>query len=124
MKRKKPFFDDKTQLDLNCIWVSALVAADEILPSNGYLKLAEEFDYRLIRSNKNDRGFTKINSVLFKNQKLKWKRLNDNSDIIKIELIDDLKPGEKILFSVIYEIKLPNSKVFKYGINKYKDVRF
>ena len=43
MKRKKPFFDDKTQLDLNCIWVSALVAADEILPSNGYLKLAEEF---------------------------------------------------------------------------------
>ena len=43
MKKKKPFFDDKTQLDLNCIWVSALVAADEILPSNGYLKLAEEF---------------------------------------------------------------------------------
>ena len=43
LKRKKPFFDDKTQLDLNCIWVSALVAADEILPSNGYLKLAEEF---------------------------------------------------------------------------------
>ena len=43
LKRKKPFFDDKTQLDLNCIWVSALVAANEILPSNGYLKLAEEF---------------------------------------------------------------------------------
>ena len=42
-KRKKPFFDDKTQLDLNCLWLSALVAANEILPDKGYLKLAEDF---------------------------------------------------------------------------------
>ena len=42
-KRKKPFFDDKTQLDLNCLWISSLVTADEILPDKGYLKLAEEF---------------------------------------------------------------------------------
>ena len=42
-KKKKPFFDDKTQLDLNCLWVSSLVAANEILPNNGYLKLAEKF---------------------------------------------------------------------------------
>ena len=43
LKRKKPFFDDKTQLDLNCLMISALLAADDILPNNGYLKLAEEF---------------------------------------------------------------------------------
>ena len=42
-KRKKPFFDDKTQLDLNCLWVSSLISASEILPHKGYLKLAEEF---------------------------------------------------------------------------------
>ena len=42
-KRNKPFFDDKTQLDLNCLWISALVAANEVLPKRGYLKLAEEF---------------------------------------------------------------------------------
>ncbi len=42
-KRKKPFFDDKTQLDLNCLWISALISADGILPKNDYLKLAEEF---------------------------------------------------------------------------------
>ena len=41
-KRNKPFFDDKTQLDLNCLTVSALVAANEILPEKKYLKLAEE----------------------------------------------------------------------------------
>ena len=43
LKRKKPFFDDKTQLDLNCLMISALIAANEILPKNGYLKLAEDF---------------------------------------------------------------------------------
>jgi len=42
-KRNKPFFDDKTQLDLNCLWISSLVAANEILPSKGYLELAEIF---------------------------------------------------------------------------------
>ncbi len=43
LKRKKPFFDDKTQLDLNCLWISSLVAADEILPNKEYLKSAENF---------------------------------------------------------------------------------
>ena len=42
-KRTKPFFDDKTQLDLNCMWLSSLIAANEILPNKGYIKLAEEF---------------------------------------------------------------------------------
>ncbi len=42
-KRNKPFFDDKTQLDLNCLWISSLVAASEILPDKGYLNLAENF---------------------------------------------------------------------------------
>ena len=42
-KKTRPFFDDKTQLDLNCLWISSLVAAHEIWPEKGYLKLAEEF---------------------------------------------------------------------------------
>ena len=43
LKRTKPFFDNKTQLDLNCLWISALVSANEILPQREYLKLAEDF---------------------------------------------------------------------------------
>ena len=42
-KKNKPFFDNKVQLDLNCIWVSALIAAEKVLPSNNYLKLAETY---------------------------------------------------------------------------------
>jgi uncharacterized protein YyaL (SSP411 family) len=42
-KKIKPFFDDKIQLDLNCLWISALISAEKILPNNKYLKLAETF---------------------------------------------------------------------------------
>ena len=47
LKRKKPFFDNKTQLDLNCLWISALVAASDIFPDKKYLKLAEQFFSRI-----------------------------------------------------------------------------
>ncbi len=42
-KRKRPFFDDKSQLDLNSLWISSLVYAHEIFPDKNYLRLAEEF---------------------------------------------------------------------------------
>jgi uncharacterized protein YyaL (SSP411 family) len=43
LKKKKPFFDDKTQLDLNCLWISGLISAHDILPEKSYLKIAESF---------------------------------------------------------------------------------
>ena len=43
LKKNKPFFDDKTQLDLNCLWISGLISAQDILPEKGYLKIAESF---------------------------------------------------------------------------------
>ena len=44
-KKKKPFFDNKSQLDLNCLWISALISAHEISPKKNYLKIAEDFFY-------------------------------------------------------------------------------
>ncbi len=41
-KRKKPFFDKKNQLDLNCLWVSALVSLNSVIPDENYLKKAEK----------------------------------------------------------------------------------
>ncbi len=42
-KRKKPFFDKKNQLDLNCLWVSSLITLNSIIPGENYLKAAENF---------------------------------------------------------------------------------
>jgi len=46
-KKNKPFFDNKVQLDLNCLWVSALIAAEKILPKHDYLQIAETYYYSL-----------------------------------------------------------------------------
>jgi uncharacterized protein len=42
-KKIKPFFDSKIQLDLNCLWVSALVSAEQIMPKRNFLKIAETY---------------------------------------------------------------------------------
>ena len=43
LKRNKPFFDKKIQLDLNCLWISSLIAANEVLPDKKYLQQAEKY---------------------------------------------------------------------------------
>ena len=57
LQRTKPFFDDKTQLDLNCLMISALISANEILPKKGYFELAEALfieDYAFLINAIND----------------------------------------------------------------------
>ena len=39
--KNKPFFDNKIQLDLNCLWISALISTEKILPNKNYLQTAE-----------------------------------------------------------------------------------
>ena len=46
-QRKKPFFDNKTQLDLNCIWVSSLISLSSVIPDGDHLKTAEIFFERI-----------------------------------------------------------------------------
>ena len=41
-KKIKPFFDSKNQLDLNCIWISALVSSHKVMPKDGFLADAEK----------------------------------------------------------------------------------
>ena len=49
-KKIKPFFDSKIQLDLNCLWVSALISAEQILPNKNFLKIAETY-YKNLEKN-------------------------------------------------------------------------
>ena len=56
-KKNKPFFDNKIQLDLNCIWVSALISAGKVLPKNNYLEIAENY-------------YTNLEKLFFKGDRL------------------------------------------------------
>ncbi len=48
-KRPKPFFDDKTQIDLNAYWISTLIFVAEIFNKEEWKKLALS-NYNLIKS--------------------------------------------------------------------------
>ncbi len=52
--RKKPFFDSKTQLDLNCIWVSTLTYLHSSFPKGNYLQIAESFFEKIEKRYLND----------------------------------------------------------------------
>jgi len=39
--KNKPFFDNKVQLDLNCLWVSSLILAHSVIPNKNFLEKAE-----------------------------------------------------------------------------------
>ena len=57
-KKNKPFFDNKIQLDLNCLWVSALISADKISLNNNFLKIAETY-------------YKNLEKIFFNKEKLK-----------------------------------------------------
>ena len=54
-KKIKPFFDDKSQLDLNCIWVSSLISSYQTLKDKRYLDLAETFFLNITKKYKDEK---------------------------------------------------------------------
>ena len=48
-KRPKPFFDDKTQIDLNAYWISTLIFVAEVLNKEEWKKLSLS-NYNLIKN--------------------------------------------------------------------------
>ena len=49
-KKKKPFFDNKTQMDLNSLWISVLIQADKITNDEKLHKKAETY-YKNLEKN-------------------------------------------------------------------------
>ena len=112
LKKNKPFFDNKTQLDLNCLWISGLISAHEILPQKGYLKTAELFfsniDEKYIKKNiqhsySQDVVFLEdyafliqaLNDLSDKTMNFKYKELAKN---LCTEVIDKFYIKEKDIF--------------------------
>ena len=48
-KRPKPFFDDKTQIDLNAYWISTLIFVAEVFDKEEWKKLALK-NYNIIKN--------------------------------------------------------------------------
>ena len=55
-KRSKPFFDDKTQIDLNAYWLSTLIFVAEVLNNENWRNLVYS-NYELIKNLTRDEVF-------------------------------------------------------------------
>ncbi len=84
-------------------------------------RLSEEYSLKFQRSTKNQRGYTLINKIYNENV-LNYSRIKDQIDLIKINLLNPLKPGDSISFNIDFQIILPNDNFTGYGINKSLDV--
>ncbi len=123
-KRNKPFFDDKTQLDLNCLWISSLIDANEVMPEKGYLKYAEEF-FSLIEKkyikNKIYHSYSK-EIVFIEDYAFLIKALNDLSD--KTMKFKYKISAQELCKEAITKFYLNEKNIFQKNSIKNNDVFF
>ena len=124
LNRKKPFFDDKTQLDLNCLMISALIAANEILPNNEYLKLAEEFFLKIENKyikNKIYHSYSK-DVVFIEDYAFLINAINDLADITLNFKYKDL--ARKLSKEAIKKFFLEDKNIFQKNPKNNNDIFF
>lgn len=92
-RKTKPYFDNKIQLDLNCIWVSALISAETILPNNNFLKIAEKY-------------YKNLESIFFNKERLQH-------TILKPEVFLEDYAYSIAMFLDLYEETLKPDYLFK-----------
>ena len=123
-KKNKPFFDDKTQLDLNCMMISALVSADEILPEKGYLKIAEDLFFKINKKyveNKIYHSFSK-EIVFIEDFAFLINALNDLSDKTMNFKYKDL--AKKLSLEAIKRFYLNEKNIFQKNQVNNSDIFF
>ena len=124
LKKNKPFFDDKTQLDLNCMWISGLIAAHEVLPERGYLNLAESF-FNLIEENylkKNIQHSYSKEIVFLEDYAFLINALNDLSDKTMNFKYKDL--AKKLSVEAINKFYLREKNIFQKNQKDNNDIFF
>ena len=123
-KRNKPLFDDKTQLDLNCLMISALISSNEILPKKGYLKLAEEIFLKIEKKyieNKIYHSYSK-DIVFIEDYAYLINAVNDLSEITMNFKFKDL--ARKLSQEAMAKFFLEDKKIFQKNPKINNDIFF
>ena len=123
-KKNRPFFDDKTQLDLNCLWISSLISANEVLPSKKYLNLAEEFFIKIEKKYLKDRihhSYSK-DIVFIEDYAYLINALNDLSD--KTMKFKYKELAKKTTLEAISKFYLKSNNIFQKNPKDKNDIFF
>ena len=124
LQRTKPFFDDKTQLDLNCLMISALISANEIFPKKEYLKLAEEIFLKVEKKyieNKIHHSYS-TNVVFIEDYAFLINAINDLSDKTMNFKYKNL--AKKLIKDAIAKFFLTDKNIFQKNPKNNNDIFF
>ncbi|MAW95072.1 MULTISPECIES: metalloprotease [unclassified Leeuwenhoekiella] len=81
------------------------------------IRFEENYDRRFHLAPEEDRGSSKINNIIDENfRNLKFKRLPDAEDILRVNLNKPLLPGQAQKIKMNYNIRVPDSKFTGYGV--------
>lgn len=85
-------------------------------------RIADEYknDFHLAKNE--DRGFTVVTSIKQNDSVLKFERVKNQMDVIKVELAQTLAPSAVYTINLEYLVQVPNSKFTSYGITDSGDL--
>jgi len=81
-------------------------------------RLLDDYDRSLYFSEKKERGYSKIFSIINKHNLAHFEIDESTPDIIKIPLKSNLSPNDSLEIVATYKVKIPNAKFTKYGKTK------
>lgn len=79
-------------------------------------RFAEDYVRRFHFAREGERGYSKIYSIANENsQSLSWERPEGSPDLLKVDLLQPVLPGEKVTVKLIYQVKIPSDKFTRFG---------
>jgi hypothetical protein len=81
-------------------------------------RYAQEYVRRFHFASSYERGGTTINSLSIGSSESKWKRVEGQPDLIEIDLVKPLAPGQSININMNYSIIVPDEKFTGFGWNQ------
>lgn len=114
--KQKTVFYNKSEQTLKEVyfhnWANAYKNKNTPLAKRFIEKNSKSFHF----AKEKHRGHSKIETISINGETSKWEISDQNPDILKIELEEELKPKDSIVISKIYTVKLPRDKFTRYGI--------
>jgi hypothetical protein len=115
-------YQNVTQDELQTIYLSDWNNSYSTKQTPLAIRLAEEYNNNFHLAKNEDRGFSVITSLKQNNEDVSYQRLKNQTDIIKVELNQPLKPNDNYKLQLEYLVQVPNSKFTSYGITDNGDL--
>ncbi len=84
-------------------------------------RFSEEFKTEFHFAKSEDRGFSVITDIYQNNSELKFDRVKDQIDVLKVALQSPVLPNQSYTLQLNYIIQVPKDKFTRYGVTSFGD---